>query len=144
MKKFILAIAILSSTALYSFANFPDPGYKVLEEFKKEFPNAENVSWTEEAEFAKVTFVLGGKRILAYFSQEGILEGTIRDLFYDQLPLNVVTALEKKFKGSEVLYIREINNAEGTHYRIRLDVEQRKLIVKVGSDGNISEVDKVK
>ena len=143
MKKIITVLTACVITAS-AFSRMPDPGYKVLEEFRKEFPSAGQVSWTEEEDLSRASFILAGKRIVAYFNREGQLEGSVRDLFYDQLPLTVMTAVEKRFQKPEVLYIREINNAEGTHYRIRLDVAGKKFMVRVGSDGNISDVDKVK
>ena len=143
MKKIIIALTACVLTAS-AFARMPDPGYKVLEEFRKEFPSAGQVSWTEEEEFSRASFILGGKRIVAYFNREGQLEGSVRDLFYDQLPLTVMTAVEKRFQKPEVLYLREINNVEGTHYRIRLDAGGKKLMIRVAPDGNISDIDKVK
>jgi len=145
MKKFILVIALASITAMPSLAsNTPEPGYRVLEEFKKEFPSAENVKWDTESQFLKANFILAGRRVIAYFSEEGQLEGSIRDIFYDQLPLSVMTSVERRFIDFDVLYIREINNAEGTHYKIRLDANGKKYSVRVSSNGNISDVERVK
>jgi len=145
MKKIIFSIAIAAITSTPLLANHnPDPGYKVLEQFKKEFPTAQDVSWGTEAGYDKVSFVLSGRRVIAFFNMDGELEGCIRDIFYDQLPLAVMTSLEKRFTDAEVLYIREVNNTEGTHYRIRLDAKEKKYQVRINADGNISDVDKVK
>lgn len=144
MKKIILAVFIASITCTASIASAPDPGYKVLEQFKIEFPTAEEVSWGSEADFDRASFILSGRRVIAFFSREGVLEGCIRDIFYDQLPLTVMNSVEKRFTKAEVLYIREINNAEGTHYRIRLDDGRKKLKVRIDSAGNISDIEKLK
>ncbi len=146
MKKIILALSIaaITSTPLLAIAGAPEPGFKTLEQFKKEFPTAEGVSWGNEADYDKASFILSGRRVIAYFNREGDFEGCIRDIFYDQLPLTVMTAVEKKYPDAEVLFIREINNTEGTHYKIRLDSGDKKLVVKIQSDGNISKVNKAK
>ena len=144
MKKFILAVGFCSCFAVIASAAAPDPGFRVLQEFKREFPSAESVNWSEEGEFSKASFVLAGKRIIAFFSNEGKLEGSMREIFYDQLPLSVMTAIDRKFEAHEVLRVREINNAEGTHYKIRLDAGEKKFQVRVKPDGNISEVTRLK
>ena len=144
MKKIILALSIAAIASTPVLAYEPEPGYKVLEQFKKEFPTAEDARWVNEADFERVSFVLSGRRVIAFFNQEGELEGTIRDIFYDQLPLTVMSAVQKRFKKPVVLHIREISNAEGTHYKIRLDVGSKKYTARVNSSGNISSVEKVK
>jgi hypothetical protein len=144
MKKFIIAVGFCSCFAVIASAAAPDPGFRVLQEFRKEFPSAESVDWSEESGFSKASFVLAGKRIIAFFSKEGKLEGSMREIFYDQLPLSVMTAIDRKFEKHEVLRVREINNAEGTHYKIRLDAGKKKYQVRVKPDGNISEVTRLK
>ena len=145
MKKIILLVAFAAIAATPSIAGMsPEPSYRVLEEFRKEFPSAENVKWEQEDQFVKANFVLAGRRVIAYFNEDGPLEGSIRDIFYDQLPLAVMASVERRFLGFEVLYIREINNAEGTHYKIRLDANGKKYSVRVSPDGNISDVDRLK
>jgi hypothetical protein len=146
MKKYIFAfVAAMTILATTSFASpVPEPGYRILEQFRKEFPNAQDVSWVQQAEFMKASFVLAGRRVIAYFSEEGSLEGTMRDIFFDQLPLTVMTGVEKRFNNPVILYVREIINAEGTHYRIRLDLGDRKLMVRVSADGSITDIDRIK
>lgn len=144
MKKqfFIAVFSLLASLPLFAS---PDPGRRILDEFNREFPAAESISWARESNYAKANFILAGRRVIAYFSlQEGSLEGSMRDIFYDQLPLSVMTALDKRFSNPVVLYIREITNREGTHYRVRMDHGTKKYIVRVSSDGSIMESEKLK
>jgi hypothetical protein len=145
MKKMILSLSLLVTAGLSAvYANEdPGPDQEVLELFKKEFSSAQNVSWSRQGDYDKATFVLAGRRAIAYFNPEGELEGSVRDLFYDQLPLTVMTAVDKRFADAEIIDVREINNAEGTHYKIRLKAKTKKYSVKVNSSGSISEVDKL-
>ena len=142
MKKIILSLTFVFAAGLgLAFANpEPEPNYKVLEGFKKEFPTAQQVTWTVMGDFEKATFVYGGRRVVAYFTKDGALEGSVRDMFYDQLPLAAMTAVAKRFVDPEVLEVWEVNNNEGTRYRIRLTAKGRDFSLKVDPDGNISDV----
>jgi hypothetical protein len=142
MSAFFLLLVAGASTV---FANGePEPGQVVLNEFKKEFSTAQNVSWTRQDEFDKATFVLAGRRVIAYFNSLGQLEGCVREIFFDQLPLAVMTAVDKRFSNAEILDVNEITNGEGTTYRVRLSLKDRKYRVKISANGNISDVEKIK
>jgi len=98
MKKIIVSFSLLLTAGLSSvFALDPDPNQQVLELFRKEFSTAQNVSWHKQDNFDKATFQLGGNWVIAYFNPAGQLEGCARDIFYDQLPLVVMTAVDKRF-----------------------------------------------
>ena len=146
MKKIILSLTLLLSAGLSTvFANDdPDPNEQILNLFRKEFTAAENVIWSRQGDYDKATFLLAGHRIVAWFNpQTTQLEGSIREIFFDQLPLSVMTAIDKRFPEADISNIKEINNTEGTSYRILLDSKSKKYTIKVGSAGNISEVEKL-
>ena len=145
MKKFIVTMSLVLTAGLFiAYANpDPDPTKKVLDGFKKEFPAAQHVSWTSQAEFDKAIFVMAGRRVIAYFTKEGELEGTVRDIFFDQLPLTVMSAVDKRYDKAIVIEVREINNAEGTTYKMRLELKDRKLSITVSPDGTILNVKKL-
>ena len=128
-----------------SFANVViDPDPEVTEAFKKEFPGAQLVSWTEQGDFQKATFILGGHRSIAYFDQDNELVGCMRDLFFDQLPMVVMKAIEKKFPAADFCEVREINNADGTSYLLTVEQNKKKYKVKVTSDGFFANIEKLK
>ncbi len=55
------------------------------------FAGASHVKWSEIKEgFLKVSFVWGGHRAVAFFDTDAQLIGTIRGLFFNQLPLSVI------------------------------------------------------
>jgi hypothetical protein len=140
MKKIIFSFALLVTVAAITpaFANDtlePDP--QVLRSFQKEFSTAHDVRWDKEEGYDKAVFGLAGHRVIAYFSETGQLEGCIRDLFFDQLPLSVMTALDKKFPDAVIFSVREISNSNGTSYQLILESKAKKLDVKVAPDGSI-------
>lgn len=147
MKKIFVSLSLLLAVAgSTAFANViiidPNPG--VAEVFKKEFAGAENVTWSRQDDYQKATFVLAGHRVIAYFNEENEFAGCIRDILYDQLPLIVTKAIDKKFPGAEMLDVREITNNDGTSYLLRADWNNKKYKVKITSDGNITDVEKLK
>jgi hypothetical protein len=146
MKKIILSLSLLLSAGLSAVfaATDPNPDEQVLNLFKKEFTAAENVVWSRQGDYDKATFLLAGYRVVAWFNpQTTQLEGSIREIFFDQLPLTVMTAVDRRFPEAEISNVKEITNSDGTSYRIRLDAKNKKYTIKVGSAGNISEVEKL-
>ena len=115
MKKIIVSLSLLLTAGLSTaFAtDDPNPGEKVLATFKNEFLTAQNVVWTKENNYDKVSFVLASRRVIAYFNPEGELEGYMRDIFFDQLPLAVMTAVDKKYPDAVIIDVREVNNSNG-------------------------------
>ena len=102
------------------------------------------LAWTQQGEFFKATFIMAGCRTEAYFTEDGELQGSIRGLFYNQLPLVVITSVDKRFESPEVIDVCEITNAGGTIYRITLDANEKRYRVRTDSDGNITDIEKLK
>ena len=144
MKKIIVSLSLLLSAGLTQAFAAPEPDQKVLDGFKLEFPAAEQVSWSTQEEYEKAIFVMAGRRVVAFFSREGILEGSMCNIFFDQLPLMVMTAVQKRFNDAIIVDVREVSNSEGTSYRLRLEKNNRKYNIKVSPDGNITDVKKTK
>lgn len=146
MKKIFLSAAfILTVAAGTSFATEdPVTGDEAKETFAKEFAGAESAVWKQSGDYFKVNFIFRGYRTEAYFNKEGGLEGSVRSLLYDQLPLTIVTSVNKRFADADVLDVYEINNAEGTVYRITLKRDSKKIRVKLDPAGNMLEKEKLK
>ncbi len=146
MKKIFVSMSLLmtvaASSAFANRENRSDPG--VEEVFKLEFTNAENVSWSQQENYQVATFVMAGHRAMAYFNEKNELAGCIRDIFYDQLPLTVMQAVDKKYPDADKQEIREITNGDGTSYQLRVELKNKKYKIRVTSSGNITEIEKVK
>lgn len=146
MKKFILSLtALFTVGTMAAFANTPvsvDP--KAAANFKKEFSSAELVQWSQEGSYNKVSFVLGGNRAIAYFGQDGELIGSLRDLVYNQLPLKVMQALDKRFANAAIFDIRELNNADGIQYKVTVEKNEKKYSVTIAPDGSVGDVIKIR
>jgi hypothetical protein len=144
MKRIILSMSLLLTLGVASA--FAGPGTDpVLEKiFKKEFKGAEHVKWSREKGYDKATFVLGGHRTIAWFGANGELLGSVRDIFYNQLPLVVMSAVDKRFSDAAMLDIWEVTTSVGTRYKLTLEHKARKYNVSVYTDGSIGEIEKLK
>lgn len=145
MKKIISSTFLLLAAGLSTAIakDDPSPDQQVLELFKKEFSAAQQVTWNKQDDYDKATFLLTGRRVVAYFNPEGQLEGCIREIFFDQLPLVVMKGIDQKFPEAEISTVREITNTEGTSYRVFLEAKNKKYSIKVGSAGYIEQVEKL-
>jgi hypothetical protein len=145
MKRVFLSLSLMLTVAVTTFAN-DETGVNdlVRQSFKKEFARAEYVTWSDMGTYFKATFILGGHRAEAYFNTEGVFAGSVRDLFYDQLPLAVIKTVDSKFTDAGILDVREVASPEETTYRITLEMDGKKYCLKVNTGGNITETEKVK
>jgi len=145
MKKIFLTLSLTITIAVSSVLAFTpvDPDPDVEESFKKEFPGAQSVSWAAQEGFQKATFILAGHRMIAYFDQKDELVGCVRDIFFDQLPITVMKALDKKFANADFSEVRELSNGEGTSYLVTVDQDHKKYKVRLAPDGNFTAVEKV-
>ncbi|MBL7741703.1 MAG: hypothetical protein JNK14_20965 [Chitinophagaceae bacterium] len=147
MKNFIVTLSLVLATAGTGqvFANSTPDDPRTLETFTKKFVGAENIKWSKLTDgYEKVAFTLSGTRAEAYFGSEGEFLGTVRNIFYSQLPLPVIQAVSNKFQEASVIEVKEISNSEGVSYRVILEHKDRKYSLKLNSLGDITEQQKEK
>ena len=145
MKRIYLSLTLFLAIAVAVNANDGETVSKEVQaSFKKVFPSAEGLTWNVAGDLLRATFILDGHRTLAYFDEEGRFAGSLRSLFFNQLPLASMTAIDKKYPGADITEVYEITNDEGTSYLISLEATQKKYKVKVDANGNITQSDRVK
>jgi hypothetical protein len=144
MKKIILSMSMLLTLGAGTLFAMQDPGPGAEETFRREFAGAEFVKWEVEGDYHRASFVLGGHRAEAYFTKEGELLGSIRDLFYDQLPLAVMKAVDSRFPDADINGLREVGTSDGVTYKMTIEFKNKKYDLTVDSAGNLVEKTKVK
>ncbi|HVT84741.1 MAG TPA: hypothetical protein VHD35_06045 [Chitinophagaceae bacterium] len=146
MKKIFLFMSFAIVVGMTSAFAGKDPkvGPRVQQSFKKEFPAADFVKWDKDQDYFKATFVLNDYRTEAWFSEEGELLGTVRNLLYDQLPLAVMRGIEKKYSAEDIIEIREITNADGTTYKMTAINKKGKFGLSATPDGDVVRTGKIK
>jgi hypothetical protein len=144
MKNLILSVAVIFMTGVTPLlANGTQDDPKTV--FANQFTGAQNVRWTElEDGYQRVFFTLNGTGVEALYSPEAELMGTIRVLFYTQLPLRVMQTIENKLADAVVIEVREITIGDSTTYKILLEQKNKKYSLKIDSRGDILEKQKVK
>jgi len=146
MKNLIVTVSLVCIAGITQAFAHPagnDPVKK--QEFAKKFAGAENVKWISLADgYEKVAFTLGGTRAEAYFNSDGEFLGTVRNMLYTQLPLLVMQTVSNRFTDATIIEVREINNSEGTNYRVILEHKDKKYNVRLNTLGEITEQQKEK
>ena len=146
MKKFFLALSLSLAVALTTAAHpVEKENPRVEKEFQKMFAGASHVNWSEVNEgLLKVSFVWGGHQSIAVFDRNAQLIGTIRGLFFKDLPLSVTKAVTERFNNPVVLEVNEIFNEEGIRYALVLEHKNRKYNVSLDSRGDVVEKERIK
>lgn len=145
MKKIILTLAVALAGLVPVLANgrINDPNAEKL--FSTLFVGAEDVKWTKlENGYNKVSFSLNGIRAESLFDENGELLGTVRSLFFNQLPLAAMQTVGNRFTGAVVIDVKEISNLDGTSYRVVFEYKNKKVTLRLNSIGHILEQQKTK
>lgn len=146
-KRIFMLPVLMAVTAASVFAtpnpDKADPRTEAI--FKREFAGAHDVKWTSLKEgLQKVTFVWGGIRTIAYFNERAELVGSVRNVFYDHVPLSVVRTIGSRFSNPVVIEVTEISNPEGTSYKMILEQKNKRYQVRINSSGTILEKERIK
>ena len=146
MKNLIVAAVtmfVTGATPVLAHATDNDP--RAEKTFAKQFTGAQNVKWTKLADgYLRVTFVLNGIGAETFFDADGELVGTVRNLFYNQMPLVVMQTVDNRFAGAAVIEVKEITNDQGTSYKLVLEQKEKKYFLKVNSLGQVTQLEKEK
>lgn len=90
---------------------------QVLNNFKKEFVDAKDVSWQNNKEFVRATFTLNDQVMFAYYSAEGNLLAITRNISSDKLPISLLTNMKKNYSEYWITDLFEVvANGTGTYY----------------------------
>ncbi len=143
MNKLFFLFAILFTVCLPPVFAHDGPGInnRTAETFNREFKGATNVHWRRDGEFQQARFVWFEHLFVAYFTGEGELLGTVRDILFNALPLPVVRSFERRFANATDIIIHEIVNGEGTIYWFTLDMGNTHYHVKSDAGGNFLKIE---
>ena len=146
MKNLIVSLAVIVTAAFIpALANGTDTDPRAEKIFAQQFAGAQNVKWSRlDDGYLRVTFVLNGIGAESYFDRDAELVGTVRNLFYSQLPLAVLQTIGNRFGEASVIEVKEITNVEGTSYKLVFEQKNKKYRVRVDSMGAIMDLQKEK
>ena len=118
-KKIVLLAAAFLMTLSVTFANgLTDVPEKIVKELNQEFRNAGNIQWKITDNYYKAIFTYDEQELQAFYSFEGVLIATSRNITISQLPLSLIREVKKLTTNSEYSDLFELLTERGTEYFI--------------------------
>jgi len=136
MKKLII-LTCLFATLSVAASNPPEVNEKVLKAFNETFMKATDVVWNEMQNFYEARFKQSEIITRAVYDTEGNLLRTTRYYSQENLPINILTKLKKKFAGKSIYGVTELSTEEEVSYHITLQDEGNWYQVTADNYGNL-------
>jgi hypothetical protein len=137
----IIALAIFT-TAFAGETNNVD--FRVLNSFKNEFSNYQDLSWKTTNTYVKASFIMNNEKIEAFYNYDGTLMGTSKSIAFDKLPESAVRKITTKypFPPYSLQKCIETTDAQGevNYYISLLNENQQTIIVKIDTHGGVSQM----
>ena len=143
MKKLIIftcLFAALSATA----SNPPEVSEKVLKAFSETFMKATDVVWHEVKNMYEASFKQSEVISRAIYDKDGNLLRTTRYYSQENLPINILTKLQKRYAGKSVYGVTELSTEDGVSYYITLQDDTHWYVVESDSWGSLEQTKKFK
>lgn len=142
MKKIILLLAITTATLSSFTTKAADrmPGAVVKQALSREFAQAKDVAWTSVSKEGvyQATFTYNNESLQAFFTEDGEFLGTTRQIRKNQLPILIVSALEKQYADYRVATVFEYSKTDGLAYYITVVNSNGGMVLKATGNGDIS------
>ena len=136
MKKLII-LACLFATLSVAASNPPEVTEKVLKAFNETFMKATDVVWHETQNFYEASFKQSEIISRAIYDAGGNLLRTTRYYSQENLPINILTRVKKKYEGKSVYGVTELSTEDVVSYHITLQDEKNWYIVIADNWGNL-------
>jgi len=143
MKKLIIftcLFAALSATA----SNPPEVSEKVLKAFSETFMKATDIVWHEVKNLYEASFKQSEIITRAIYDQDGNLLRTTRYYSQENLPINIITKLQKRYAGKSVYGVTELSTEDQVSYHITMQDEKNWYIIKADNWGSLELEQKFK
>jgi hypothetical protein len=136
MKKFLLAVAILSCSVLFA----ADPGVdeKVVKSFNTAFPNAEKVQWFELDGLYEVTFENDLVKCRMWYGKNGAVLRTLRYYKAEGLSPFLLAKIENKYSGKTIFGVTEVSTADGVTFNVILEDDKKWYHIAADAAGNLT------
>jgi hypothetical protein len=135
MKKLIICL-FLSVAIGATAATPPEVTEKVLKAFNETFAKATDVVWHEMQNSYEASFKHSAIVTRASYDKEGNLLRTTRYYQEENLPINILSQLKKRYDGKTVFGVTESATEEEVSYYITLEDAKNWYIVKADSWGS--------
>jgi hypothetical protein len=141
--KLFLIVASLLILGTHSFANPPEKiNEKLLQDFKQNFPNAQNMVWNISTKTCLVDFFDDLVRTSIIYEKDGTFIRSIRYYKEQVLPYYIKIIVKKKYPEKKVFGVIEITTSAGMAYYVKLEDSVGFTTLKLDSEGNMCVVEK--
>jgi hypothetical protein len=111
---------------------------RLLETFKRVYPEAKNIVWVEEPADYIVHFNISGIRHMMFFDKDGNLIESTRYYGKENLSLKIVWMLKRKYSDAEIYGVTEVSDNTETVYFIKLETATQWKTVQSDQTGNLT------
>jgi len=136
MKKLIILSCLFAALSA-SASNPPEVSEKVLKAFNETFIKATDVVWHEMQNLYEARFKQSEIITRAIYDTDGNLLRTTRYYSQENLPINILAKIQKKYAGKSVYGVTELATEDEVSYHITLQDEKNWYIVKADNWGNV-------
>ena len=135
MKKLII-LTCLFATLGVAASTPPEVNEKVLKAFNQTFVKATDVVWNEMQNLYEASFKQSEIVSRAIYDTEGNLLRSMRYYTQENLPINILTKMQKKYVGKSVYGVTELATEDEISYHITLQDEKNWYIIQADNLGN--------
>ena len=143
MKKLII-LTCLFATLSVAASNPPEVSEKVLKAFNQTFMKATDVVWHELQNYYEASFKQSEIITRAIYNKDGNLLRTTRYYSQENLPINILTKLQKRYAGKSVYGVTELSTEDQVSYHITMQDEKNWYIIKADNLGSLELEQKFK
>ena len=136
MKKLIIFTCLFAALNVTA-STPPEVSEKVLKAFSETFMKATDIVWHEVQNFYEASFIQSEIISRAIYDQDGNLVRTTRYYSQENLPINILTKLQKRFAGKSVYGITELSTDDEVSYHITMQDEKNWYIIKADNWGGL-------
>ena len=144
MKKLLLIAVLLACTTAMFAARPPEVNAKVLKAFKETFKDVKDVNWYEYDSYYEASFNQATIQNRIRYDADGNIIGTTRYYAPDQLPLNILVKLKKRYEKRTLYYVTEITTDESLTYYITMQDDKHWYTVTSDLNGSFQQTEKFK
>ncbi|HEV2483887.1 MAG TPA: hypothetical protein VGS79_29690 [Puia sp.] len=142
MKKFIFAAFVLL-IGFHSFAwNGPDVQKLLEQSFEQSFPNAEHVTWSNDADGYTVCFTVKSILTRISYDKKGNFTSSLRNYTGQMLPFFITNLLKQRYPKDQIYGVTEITSPAALNYFVKLESAKNWITVQVDNEGNSMVVEK--
>jgi len=143
-KHFLLAVCMLAFAAgAFAAPNFTI-SEKLLQTFKKTFPDAQQVMWSEQGDTYTVNFRQDEILTKVEYDKDGNFLNSLRYYGEKNLPVTILCRLQKRYGDKKVFGVTEMATESSVEYYIKLEDAENWITVRSNIDGNMQVVEKYK